>query len=157
MKKIIPLVLVLFLLTGCKIKDYTPEIPDTFTQKATVTSGAFSYQCEICRNNANITVTAVNTNAAGMSMTYDGTTLSFLYDEMLYNLEADNFEKTNCAIAVYEALQNASSSESISRLDTGFRYEGTTSLGDYILIQNDDKSFKSLSFRNESLVIEFEP
>lgn len=157
MRKIIPLIFaVMLLLCGCKMKTYTPEITD-FEQNASVASGIFSYTCKICRNNGEITVTATSTNAEGMSIFYNGELATFSYQDMNYQLTGDKIEKTNPAVAIYDVFDYIDNAETLnaSKTDDGFKYEGTTDLGNFVLLQNEDNSFKSLYFKNANLNITF--
>lgn len=158
MKKILPLIFVFFVLTGCKVKDYTPEIPAVFKENAVVTLGDFSYTCEICRNENNVSVNITSTNAQGLSMVYDGDILNFIYSDFSYDINGKNFEKTNPAIVIYDVFNyiNTESNLNVKKIDSGFKYEGRAGLGDFILIQNDDNSLKSLTFRQTDYVIVFE-
>ena len=82
MKKIISLLLVslfIFTFSSCTIKINTPEIPQSFNQNAVVTSGDFSFECEICKNEEIVSVKVKNTNALGLIMIYDGNTVNFKY------------------------------------------------------------------------------
>lgn len=146
------------LLVGCRIKNYTPEIPVTFTDNVTVVSGDFSYQCEICKNETGVTVTVLSTKAQGLVMTYDGKNLNFNYDDFSYAVDGTNFEKSNPAIVIYEVFYYINTSETLKakKIEGGYRYEGNISFGDFILTQNDDNTFKSLVFRGIDYVIEFE-
>ncbi|MGN0521579.1 MAG: hypothetical protein ACI4IQ_02950 [Eubacterium sp.] len=157
MKKALPLIFVFLLFAGCQIKDYTPEMPVTFKQNVTVTSGDFSYDCEICKNESNVCVTVLSTSAKGLVMTYDGTILNFNYSDFSYDIDGRNFEKTNPAIAVYEVFDyiNNTAELNAKKIDGGFKYEGSVSLGDFILIQNDDNTLKSLTFRATDYQIMF--
>jgi hypothetical protein len=157
LKKIAPIFLIFFLLTGCKIKDYTPEIPTKLDCFATVVSGDFSYECEICRDESSVSVTILSTYAKGMKMSFDSKSLTFSFDDMEYEIGAENFEKTNPAIVIYEVLESVENSQSDSavKTDDGFRYEGKTSLGNFIFLQNDDNSFNSITFRGLDYSITF--
>lgn len=161
MRKITALILIILIFfCGCKTKTYTPEITD-FEQNASVVSGIFSYSCKICRKNGKVTVTATSTNAEGMTIIYDGVDVRFSYDDMNYQLGGDKIEKTNPAIAIYDAFEYITSAENenlnASKTDKGFKYEGTTDLGDFVLLQNDDFSYDSLYFKNANLSIVFAP
>jgi hypothetical protein len=151
------LVVSLVLLAGCKVKNYTPEIPLTFNENVRVTSGDFSYDCEICKTEDNVSVTVNSTSAAGMIMTYDGSNLNFKYSDFSYDIDGSNFEKRNPAIVIYEVFEyiNSNSQLTAKKIDGGYKYEGKISLGDFILIQNDDNTFSDITFRNTDYKIEF--
>jgi uncharacterized membrane protein len=156
LKKAIPILLILFLFTGCDIKEYTPEIPIVFTQKATVTSGDFSFDCEICKTEDNVKVTILSTSAKGMTMTYNGSELDFTYDDYSYTIDGNEFEKTNVAIVIYETFECIQSENvNAKKIEGCYQYNGKISLGDFALIQNDDNSLQALSVRSANFHIEF--
>ena len=43
--------------SSCSVKINTPEVPKAFTQNAVVTSGDFSYECEICKKEGSVSIT----------------------------------------------------------------------------------------------------
>ena len=158
MKKIIPLSLILLLLfSGCKIKIYTPEIPVTLEQNVKVSSGDFSYDCVICKTESAVSVTIDSTAAKGLVMEYDGKTLSFSFAGFSYEVDGSNFERKNPAIVIYEVFDyiNSASQLNARKIDGGFKYEGKISLGDFVLIQNEDNSFDSLTVKSADYKIQF--
>ena len=149
MKKIISLLFVslfIFTFSSCTIKINTPEIPQSFNQNAVVTSGDFSFECEICKNEEIVSVKVKNTNALGLIMMYDGNTVNFKYDEYSKKISGENFEKIN-------ALENEETQKHI--IDGGVKYEGKTNFGEFVLLQNDNSTLKSLSFKNIDYRIDF--
>ncbi len=157
MKRALPFILIFMLFAGCQVKDYTPIKPADFEQEVTVVSGDFSYDCKVCSKENVVTVTVLSTAAKGMVMSYNGDTLDFDYSGFEYNIDGKNFEKTNPAIAVYEVIDYIDNTPDISikKIDGGFKYEGRVAMGNFILIQNDDNSLKSLSFRDTDYHIDF--
>lgn len=156
MKRIVPFILILFLFTGCEIKEYTPEIPCSFTQKAKVTSGDFSFDCEICKTEENVIVTVLSTSAAGMVMTYNGSELVFVYENYSHSVDGNRFEPSNTAIMVYEVFDCIANEETTARkIDGGYQYDGKITIGDFSMIQNDDNSLKSMSVRSAGISIDF--
>lgn len=142
--------------SSCSIQINTPEIPQSFTQNAVVTSGDFSFECEICKNNKYTAVTVKNTNAAGLVMTYDGKNINFKFDDYSQDISADNFEKANTAIIVYDVITSLQSNTVEKHIiDGGIKYEGETSFGKFILVQNDNSALKSLAFKNSDYSILF--
>ena len=93
-----PILLIMLLFTGCEVKEYTPEIPMSFTQKAKVMSGDFSFECEICKTENEVKTTVSSTAASGMVMTYDGEVLNFNYREYSYDIDGAGFERSNISI-----------------------------------------------------------
>lgn len=158
MKKILPIFLVvLTLLSGCKIKSYTPELPTSFSQAAVVSSGDFSFECEICTDLSNTQVKVLSTEAQGLCYSYDGSSLSFGYGDFSHSVDEISSFQSNTAVIIYDLCQQLSlqNEQGVSRIDDGFKYEGKTDFGNYILIQNENGTLRSLSFRNSDYIIEF--
>jgi len=159
LKKVLPVfILICFLLSGCKVKEYTPVIPVSFTKDIVVYTGDFSFNCKICKTEKTVTAAITNTNAAGMKMTYDGSTLSFSYDDFSYDLDGSKFEKNNIAIVIYEVFDYIDNKQDLNakKLDNGYRYDGKISIGNFTLIQNDDNSFESLEIKECDYRVEFQ-
>ncbi len=157
MKKIIPLfIAVILLLAGCRLKTYNPEIAD-FSQGACVESGNFSYTCDISLAVNVVTVTATSTNATGMSIVYNGKSALFRYSDMEYEIVSDKIDYTNPARAVYDAFEalRAGMPDNASKTADGFRYDGKTELGSFTLLQYEDYSYKSISFKDADIHIIF--
>ncbi len=157
MKKVIPILLIMLLFTGCEVKEYTPEIPDAFTQRAKVMSGDFSFECEICKTEDQVITTVSSTSAQGMVMTYDGEILNFNYGEYAYDIDGNGFERSNVSIVIYEAFDNliSLSQPNVKKIEGGYQYYGKTSLGDFVLIQNDNNTLRSLTIKSANLQIDF--
>lgn len=157
MKRVILILLILLLFTGCEIKEYTPEIPFTFTQRAKVMSGDFSFECEICKTESQVITTVSSTSAKGMVMTYDGEILNFNYGNYSYDIDGAGFERSNVSIVVYEVFDNllSLSQPDVKRIEDGYQYYGKTSLGDFVLLQNEDNTLRSLTIKSANLQIDF--
>lgn len=139
------------------IKNYTPELPDELKQNALVSLGDFSYNCEICRNSENVTVTVLDTNAKGMVMMYNGNDLSFVYEDYSYSVNAENLEKTNVAIVIYQVFEALLCDDTASKkIENGYQYRGKIDIGEFVLIQNDDNTFKSITVIGPQMKIIFE-
>lgn len=159
MKKTIPLLLACLLIftAGCSVKEYTPEIPLAFKQRASVSSGDFLYDCEICRNEGMVTVTVLSTSAQGMVMMYDGSALSLEYEGYVHSVDPSSAGLSNTAVLIYEMLACIEQGDaSAVKTDRGYRYHGVSSLGEFELLQNKDNSFCSLCVRSVNMNIIFE-
>ncbi len=159
MKKIFPLFLVMLMLTSCASKLYTPTLTTTFSQNAVVKVGGFSYQCKISRNSDKcVVVDVLSSSAKGMKISFDGKTVTFLYDAKKYQIDGKKVDKTNIAVAVYDAFYYFESQSKLDaeKVENGYKYVGRTSLGKFRLIQNDDESLNSFLFQSTDLAIEFE-
>lgn len=158
MKKIIPVFFTFLLLfTGCEVKNYTPEIPLTFKYNVKVTSGDFSYDCVVSKTESAVEVTVDSTAAKGMSMVYDGKTLTFSYADFSYDVNGANYEKRNPAVVIYEVFDHINSAGQLNakKIDGGFKYEGKISLGNFTLLQGDNNTLLSISVREADYKIEF--
>lgn len=150
------LIISIFMFSSCSVKINTPEVPKTFTQNAVVTSGDFSYECEICKKEGSVSITVKNTNALGLVMTYDGKNVSFKYSTYSYDISGENFEKENAAIIIYDVISALSNDDTkLHIIDGGVKYEGKTNFGEFILVQNDNSTLKSLAFKNSDFKIVF--
>ncbi|MGN1124298.1 MAG: hypothetical protein ACI4RR_08145 [Eubacterium sp.] len=149
--------LIFVCLSGCKVKNYTPEIPASFEQSVTVSDGDFSYECEACRKDGIVTITVLDTNAKGMVMSYNGKSLNLRYNQLSYDIDAKRFEKSNPAIVIYELFDYIENTQdmNVRKIDSGFKYEGRISSGSFILLQNEDNSFDTLSFKTNDIVYKF--
>lgn len=157
LKRIIPVLLILLLFTSCEVKEYTPEIPVAFTQRVKVMSGDFVFECEICKTEKDVKAIVSSTAAYGMVMTYDGSVLNFNYGDYSYDIDGKGFERSNISIVIYEVFESLASlsQPNVKKIENGYQYYGKTSLGDFVLLQNEDNTLRSLSIKSANLEIEF--
>jgi hypothetical protein len=155
MKKTIPLFLILLTLVGCSAKIYTPVINTEFELNAVYQTGDFSYNCEIVKNEDFVSVTPTSTNASGMIITYDGKNVTFNRNDMVKSISADEIVKTNPAVVIYEVFNYIETFENldVQRIDNKYQYTGKTSLGNFILVQNDDNSIESIEIPTYNIII----
>lgn len=163
MKKPFPFVItaiitVMMLLSACSTEVKAPVLPSAFQQRAKVSTGDFSYQCEICKNEEKLTLTVLSTNAQGLVMTYDGSNMNFNFSDMTGDVPADSLPKTNAAAVLYEALECLAQQENAvpSAVNEGYRYQGKIQLGDFVLITDGSTRMKSFSLNSIDMKIEFE-
>lgn len=147
--------LILAFFSGCSIKNYTPELAD-FNQNAAYTSGDFFCSCNITLDEDSVTVIATSTNAKGLTISYNGSEIKYLYGDMSYVLAPSN-DILNPAVIIYDAFQNLKSSDlsNASKTEDGFEYKGKTAIGDFVLLQYDDNTYKSLYFTDADVKFEF--
>ena len=89
-------------------------------------------------------------------MTYDGKNVSFKYSTYSYDILGENFEKENAAIIIYDVISALSNDNTkLHIIDGGLKYEGKTNFGEFILVQNDNSTLKSLAFKNSDFKIVF--
>ena len=68
----------------------------------------------------------------------------------------ENFEKENAAIIIYDVISALSNDNTkLHIIDGGVKYEGKTNFGEFILVQNDNSTLKSLAFKNSDFKIVF--
>ena len=157
-KILILLLFVLLAFSGCTDKTYTPVIEDKFDASAVYTAGDFSYTCRIIKGDGYVSVTPTSTGAKGMTIKYDGETVSFTRNGMVKEFPRSSLDSTNPAVVLYEvfsSLENAPERE-VSLKNSTFHYVGTTSAGTFTLIQNKSNSIKSVSVPDAQIEIEFE-
>ncbi|MCM1115703.1 MAG: hypothetical protein NC397_09425 [Clostridium sp.] len=158
MKRFLPLILIfMLLLSGCSVKEYTPEIPNELRVNALVTSGDFSFNCEICKNDDFVRATVLDTAAKDMVMTFDGADLTFVYADYDFSVDGSSFEKSNIAIVIYQLFEALNSDEIIAKkIDGGYQYKGKIDIGDLTLIQDEDNTFKVFSVPAADYTVEFD-
>ncbi|MCH5314876.1 MAG: hypothetical protein J1E81_03100 [Eubacterium sp.] len=159
MKKLFPLfIMIIFLLSACSIDAKTPVLPTAFNQRARVSIGDFSYQCEICKNEKGIIFTVLSTNAQGMVMTYDGSNMNFNFSDIIGDVPASSLPKTNVPIVLFEALSDLYEQDNLkpSAVNEGYRYQGKTSLGNFVLITDGSSRLKQFTLNGIDMKIEFE-
>lgn len=156
-RRIIPIILLAaVLLTGCKMTTYDPVIAD-FEQSAAVTVDDKSYTCDISMIDNVVTVTATSSNAIGLTLIYNGDSVTFKYFDLEYEITSDKIDETNLAKAIYDAFQVITTApEKASKTADGFRYDGKTALGDFTILQYDDYSYKSIEFKDANIKIVFD-
>ena len=158
MKRIFPLIIALLLLCGCQTKIYSPEIPEAFTQNATVTSGDFSYKCKICRkSDKSVNVEITSGRVKGLALTCYANEINVKSQNLSYSVSKDGASSLNIAAVLYDAfccVENESAVKA-SKTDSGFVYKGKIPAGDFVLIQNPDNSYSSLSVSSAQIEILF--
>lgn len=157
MKKIIPLFLLIMVLSGCAAKIYTPVLNTEFELDAVYKTGDFSYNCKIVKNAQSVCVTPASTNAAGMTITYDGTDVTFNNNNLIKTMSASDAGNTNPVVVIYEVFSyiEATDDLDVERIDDSFQYTGKTSLGNFILVQSNDNSLDYIEIPNADIRIEF--
>ena len=158
MKKLFPLILVFVLFfTACTQEKITPVLPASFTQRAEVSTGDFSYSCEICKTAESVSVKVLSTAASGMLMTCDGGNMNFEYDGMTQDIDSSSMPKANAALLLFEAFENLSgdSGTKPSAVNDGYRYQGKISAGDFVLVTDKNMRPKTFAVKQVDLSIIF--
>ena len=154
MKKIIPLILVLLLFSGCKAKEYTPVIKAEFKACAVYKTGDFSYTCEIIRTGDTFSISPTSTRAKGLVISCNGKEVSFKRNDFIKTFSVDELDKTNPAIMLYRVFTSLESAD-VKLIDGYFTYTGNSELGKYILKQDKNNAFVSLSIPQADINIDF--
>lgn len=158
MKKSILVLFIALVFTGCQAKSYNPVIDTSFCYDAIFTTGDFSFSATIEKVDDTVKIIVNDTLAKGLIIAYNGTEITFTKDKLTYTLEADNIDKTNPAIIifdVFESLQNLADI-TVQKTDNGFKYIGKTSVCQFVLIQNDDNTYRTLQIPDMDVTIEFD-
>ncbi len=157
MKKIIPAFLLVLCLCGCSAKSITPVVTTDFTLNAVYKTGDFSYECVIAKKDGVLSVTPTSTRASGMFITYDGQKVTFDRHSITYSFDKSEIDPTNPALVLYEVFSSVESMDlnTVKTVDNEFYYRGKTSVGDYVLIQNTDNSYKSIEIADADINITF--
>lgn len=157
MKKSILVLFIALVFTGCQAKSYAPVIDSSFCYDAVFTTGDFSFSATVEKSENIVTVTAKDTYAKGLTLTYDGTQITFAKDDLTYTLDAENIDKTNPAIIIYDVfiyLQNADKL-TVQKTEDGFKYSGNIGTCQFMLLQNEDNTFNSILIPDMDVTIEF--
>ena len=154
MRKIIPFILVLLLLSGCETRSYTPVINEDFKLSAIYTAGDFSFSCDIERKGGTVTLTPTSTRAKGTVISCNGKEVTFRRKGFVKTFDISEIDKTNPAVllsGIFSDLPNAE----VKLIDGVFTYTGKCMLGNYILRQNTDNTFKSLTLPQAGVEVVF--
>lgn len=162
MKKLFSLLLIFMmtvLLSSCSTQEEknTPVLPSSFNQRAKVSAGDFSYQCEICKKEEKLILTVLSTNAQGLVMTYDGSNMNFSFSEIVGDAPAVSLPKQNAVIVLYDALRSLEEQEGLvpSVVNEGYRYQGKTALGNFVLLTDKNGSLKAFTMKSIDMEIQF--
>ena len=156
-KRIFALMLLLLLISGCAKKTYTPVLETEFNLNAVYKVGDFSYSCKIVKTKSCVSITPTSTNAKGLTLKFDGKTVSYIRGKMLREFDRDEIDSTNPAIVLYEvfsSIENAKPIE-VSVKNSEFHYVGTASLGTFTLIQTKSNALKSITIPDANIEIAF--
>ena len=158
MKKSLLVLFIALVFTGCQAKSYNPVIDTSFCYDAIFTTGDFSFSATIEKIENNVKITVNDTLAKGLVITYNGTDITFTKDSLTYTLDGDDIDKTNPAIIIFDvfsAMQNIDNL-TVQKTKNGFEYVGKTSVCQFVFIQNDDNTYKSILIPDMDVTIEFE-
>lgn len=157
MKKIIPFLLALVLLTGCTARSFTPVISTEFDVTAVYKAGDFSYNCRITRKKGVVTITSLSGYTKGAKIIFDGNALTFEKDNLKKTIKSEILKSNNPAIMVYQAFDYLEKNDSldVKKIGDTYQYTGSTDFGTFVLTQKSDNSFASLTFPSVNAEITF--
>ena len=156
MKKIISLSLCLavMLLCACTQVVKSPQIKNSFSQKATITIGDYSYTANVKFDGSKVYITPTSTNAKGMTISCDASTVTFTRRDMVNTAEKSKVSPYNPAVIIYDVI--TSSSASVPKKEGGnYTFSGKTSVGDYTLMMNESSDLLSLQIPTADFYVEF--
>ena len=139
MKKVISLSLCMavMLLCACTQVVKSPQIKTSFSQKA-----------------SKVYITPTSTNAKGMTISCDASTITFTRRDMVNTAEKSKVSPYNPAVIIYDVI--TSSSASVPKKEGGnYTFSGKTSVGDYTLMMNESSDLLSLQIPTADCYVEF--
>ena len=157
MKKTVLLLLSLPMLAGCSKTEYSPVIRADFSLNAVYEAGDFSYSCVIERMGRCVSVRATDTYAKGMTVTCDGKNVAFSYDDMEKTLAVSDVNPTNPCVVLYHVFDDVCTDQDSSavKIDGGYQYTGTTPVGEYTLVQNEDNTLSLIVIPDAGVRVTF--
>lgn len=160
MKKIIITLLIMIcalLLSGCTQRTFTPVINTDFNLNAVYKAGDFSYSCKISSSGDIVTIQPTSTKAVDLIIKCDGKKVYFNKDNFSKSFDFGEIDNTNPAKLIYgvfDCLKNEENYE-VKRVNDCFQYVGKAPVGNFVLIQNDDNTLKSLTIADANITINF--
>ena len=142
------------LLSSCSTKVYTPELKTDFTSDASVTFGDFKYNCKVTKTADYLSVTPVDTAAAGMVIRCDGSTVTFTKGSMKREFPAEKITPLNPAVLMYEVFNSLDTAES-KVSDGELVFSGTISAGEFVLTASKSGDIKKLAVNSAKIEIVF--
>lgn len=104
-----------------------------------------------------MTLSVLSTNAQGLVMTYDGSNMNFSFSEIVGDVPAVSLPKQNAVIVLYDALRSLEEQEGLvpSAVNEGYRYQGKTALGNFVLITDQNGLLKAFTMKSIDMEIQF--
>ena len=146
--------LVFLLLCGCSTVKSTVELKPKYSQTATVKMGEYSYSANVKFDGKSVYITPTSTNAKGMTISCDASTVTFTRRDMVNTAEKSKVSPYNPAVIIYDVI--TSSSASVPKKEGGnYTFSGKTSVGDYTLMMNESSDLLSLQIPTADFYVEF--
>lgn len=154
MKKVFPLLLfVIAVFSACSISS-PPDIGNDFTYNSTVKFNDISYKAEISYRDYTVYFTPVSTNAAGMTISCDGSYVTYSYDNMINTSDMAKVALSNPSVVIYEVITAFHQSD-INKNDELYTVKGKISAGNFILTVDNHGKLISLDVPDINLYILF--
>lgn len=154
MKKLIPLFFVMILSFSACSAASPPDLGNYFTYEATVNFNDVSYKAEIDYHDNIVYFTPTSTNASGMTISCDGSIVTYSYDNMINTSDMTKVSPSNPCVALYEIITEFHQSD-IKSNDELFTVDGTVTAGNFTLVLNTDGKIISIDIPDINLYILF--
>lgn len=154
MKKIIPAVLCFVMLASCTISAPMPTALKDFSKNASVSLGSFSYNANVRWKTGAVYIVATSTNAKGLSISCDGSKVTFSRKSFSKSVDASSVSSYNPALILYQILSNTEA-PSYDKKAKCFVCSGNTSIGNYQMYVNDEGDIQKITFQDEKYYIVF--
>ena len=144
-------------LAACS-KGNAPVFDADLRYHAVYKTGDFSYSCTIVKENGVISITPTSTNAAGMTISCDGKTVTFQKEDLIKSYDMNTIDSTNPAVLLYEVFRYLDDTETLNVGSVGELREvsGKTSVGNFTLTLNSDDTLNTLSVPAAMISVIFE-
>lgn len=132
MKKIIPLFIALLaVMSACSINS-PPNLNENFLYSCTVNFNDATYNADVDYHDRVLYFTPTSTNAAGMTISCDGSNVTYSYNNMINSTDMTKVSVSNPAVILYEVI-GAFYQSDIDKEDDCYTVKGKISAGDFVL------------------------
>ena len=143
------------LLCSCTQVVKSPQIKTSFSQKATITIGDYSYTANVKFDGSKVYITPTSTNAKGMTISCDASTVTFTRRDMVNTAEKSKVSPHNPAVIIYDVITSSSSASVPKKEGENCAFSGKSSVGDYTLMMNESSDLLSLQIPTADFYVEF--
>ncbi len=162
MKKSISLLFVLVFslsLSGCA-QSSAPIgkklVIEEFSRNVNISMGDLSYDCLVDYIDGNVTVTAQSSSASGLIMAYNGSELSFEYEDMSLSYPGRNTDIINPAVLVYEVIVAVNSDQVTAvPFENGMKASGQVTYGFFTAAFDKNYTISEIELKNANIYIKF--
>lgn len=154
MKKIAPLLALVLLLCGCSKVAIFHAIKPTFTEKAKIQFGDFSYNAKIKLDGNKVYVTITDTNAKGLTISCDENTVTYSRNSFVKTANKKLVSPYNIAVIIYDVVTESIDKNPVLDNDK-YCYKGIISAGDYVLTLDNQSKLISLEVKSANILVTF--